>query len=487
MSLVRTRTSSSDAFETTALAPAGSQPRSVKETPEELRRWVGVELDHFTVERPLGQGGMGAVFLGRDRSLDRQVAIKVLPHALAGKTGQEERFIREARAQARLNSPHVVHIYYIGHASVPGVPDTQTLFFAMEWVDGDSLEGMESAPEEARQLMLQAARGLRDALAAGIVHRDVKPSNLLRDKRGYLKIADFGLAKPLDGGDPRITQDGVVMGSPLYMSPEQARSEEVDHRADMYSLGCAFHHVLAGAPPYDAPSPLAVIAKHLSSPVPELKTLRPDVPPAFAAVIERLMAKKPEERFAGYDDLIAALEACAPKATNYAGFWTRGAAALIDGILALVLVYALGFAGVAIDIVYFTLAHAYLGRTAGKYLLSIEVVRPDGARLGLARAALRTLVGYWLPFLLAAEAVATGGIAPLKAFIEHLDAGELDQMKMVIATLAASHVLLSAVYAGGFVLAAFHRQKRAAHDLAAGSVVVYRLKREGAVKTSASP
>ena len=171
-----------DAFETTLLDESG--PRATSKPPSaDIRRWVGKRFDHFDVDKPLGSGGMGAVYSGHDRSLDRRVAIKVLPHDLAESGELQERFLREARAQARLNSPHVAHIYYIGRTPAADESGKTSLFFAMELVDGGALESFVErheriAPERARALMIQVARGLRDAQTAGINHRGIKPGHL---------------------------------------------------------------------------------------------------------------------------------------------------------------------------------------------------------------------------------------------------------------------------------------------------------------------
>jgi uncharacterized RDD family membrane protein YckC len=469
----RTPSSSSEAFETTAIAPLGSQPQ-LPPADLEVARWIGATLDHFVIERALGKGGMGAVYLAHDTSLDRMVAVKVLPSALAARADLQERFVREARAQARLASPHVVHIYFIGH----GGEGAQSLYFAMEHVDGGSLEPAEGAepmdPEEARALMIQVASGLRDAHKAGIIHRDIKPSNLLRNAAGDVKIADFGLAKPVES-DKKLTQEGAVMGSPLYIAPEQARGDEVDHRADMYSLGCTFHHLLAGSPPYDGPTPIAIVAKHLEAPPPPLSTRAPHVPAPLAGVVERLMSKDPAERYASYDALIAALEACAPGATSYAGFWTRGAAALLDAGIAFGVVYAMGGVGLGLMLVYLTVVHAYFGQTVGKRLLRIEVQRTNGARLGLPRAAARTLASMWMPFVVGFMLLMTGGVPLLRSVLERVQPAELQELRTFAVAVAASNGVLTLLYAAGLALAAFHPQKRAAHDLIVGSQVVYRL------------
>src|SRR5262249_7281561 len=145
---------------------------------------------------------------------------------------------------------------------------------------------------------------------AGIVHRDIKPGNLLLDQNRDLKIADFGLAKPRDP-NLGLTREGAVMGTPLYMAPEQALGEQLDHRADMYALGCTFYHLLTGAPPFEGPNAVALIAKHLHAPPTPLRERAPHVPAKVAAIIERLMAKDRSARFPSYEELIAALEAAA--------------------------------------------------------------------------------------------------------------------------------------------------------------------------------
>ena len=177
---------------------------------------AGARLDHFLIEERIGSGGMGEVYAAHDESLDRAVALKVLRADVTSLPGMTDRFLREARSQARLNHPNIVHIYYIGRRPTLGGEDS--LFFAMERITGGDLEallrrGDTLPPEEARQAMLQVAQGLRAGHRAGVIHRDIKPSNLMLGEEGILKIADFGLAKPVDG-DNQITQEGALVGSP---------------------------------------------------------------------------------------------------------------------------------------------------------------------------------------------------------------------------------------------------------------------------------
>jgi uncharacterized RDD family membrane protein YckC len=417
---------------------------------------------------------MGTVYLARDLSLDRPVAIKVLPAEVASKTEAQERFIREAQAQARLSSPHVVQIYFIGHAAAAS---GKLLYFAMELVLGGSLDallerGERLDPEEARRFMIQVSRGLRDAHRAGIVHRDIKPGNLLCDQNRDLKIADFGLAKPRDP-NLGLTREGAVMGTPLYMAPEQALGEALDHRADMYALGCSFYHLLTGAPPFDGPNAVSLIAKHLNAPPTPLRERIPSVPPKLAAIIERLMAKPRAARFATYEELIAALEAAAPERVEYAGFWTRGIALTIDFAVASLLIALLSWPGLLLHIAYVTLAHAYLGQTLAKYALRIQVQHKDGARLGVARSLLRTIAVLWLPFLMGLVILSTQGFSGLTESITQL--ARLSGVRALLVPVIGSYLLLVLLYGTGFVIAALDLKKRAVHDRIAGSRVVYRL------------
>jgi uncharacterized RDD family membrane protein YckC/tRNA A-37 threonylcarbamoyl transferase component Bud32 len=443
---------------------------------------VGARFDHFDVETPLGRGGMGDVYKGHDASLDRRVAIKVLPDEYADQPELYERFIREARAQAMLNSPHVAHIYYIGRTPPRQKGHPGSLFFAMELVEGGALEdvldrGETLEPERARALAIQIAHGLQAALEAGIVHRDIKPSNLLLDKNGNVKIADFGVAKPIKGDvDSKITQEGAVVGSPLYMAPEQARGEAIDHRADMYALGCTLYHLLTGTPPFTGPTPLAVVSKHLTEKPRSLSEANPKVPRALVRIVERLLEKDPNRRYASYTELVAALEAAAPQAVRHAGFWTRGAAVGVDVVIATTVIGFLGWPGLFLHLIYVTIAHAWRGQTLGKFLMSLEARRPDGRKLGLGRSFARTVTSMWLPFLVGAVILVTEGRGGLKIAIEQIQLQNVDAFKGLLYAIALGNALLSLLYMLGLGLAAFHPQKRAAHDLVVGSEVVYRLK-----------
>lgn len=468
-----------EGFKTTVLAESGPR-KSPDSAAAELRRWAGASFDHFDIVEPLARGGMGAVFVAHDRSLDRRVAIKVLPEDFAGDAQLQERFIREARAQARLNSRHVAHIYFIGRTP-PGANGRPSLYFAMELVEGGALEAVLDAgerldPERARTLMLQVARGLADAWRAGIVHRDIKPSNLLLSADGDVKIADFGVAKPVNTTDAKITQEGAVVGSPLYMAPEQARGEDIDFRADMYALGCSFYHLLSGRPPFDGKTPLAIVSKHLTEEPEAIERLVPEIPRGLARIIESLLAKQPGQRPGSYDELIADLERAAPERIRHGGFWVRGAAVGIDVAMAGAVIGLLGLPGLALHLAYITAAHATWGQTAGKYLMSLRVRGVDGKPLGWGRSLARTIASMWLPFLAGLVILLTQGRGGLTLAVQQIQLSNVDAFQALVLAVAVSNVLLSLLYAAGLALAAFHPRKRAVHDLVVGSEVVYRLR-----------
>jgi uncharacterized RDD family membrane protein YckC len=484
-------------------------------TPEASDSLVGSELDHFVVERRIGRGGMGTVYVARDRSLDRRVAIKVLGREVAGSPHREERFIREARAQAQLAHPNVVAIYYIGHRpahrgaaqdpvtasrGVGGSPRPPAspasggaLYLVMELVEGEPLDallerGQRLEPEQARIAMIEVARGLRAARRAGIVHRDIKPSNLLRTREGTVKIADFGLAKPLEpGADVSLTQEGAIVGSPAYMAPEQARGESIDHRADMYAMGATFYHLLTGRPPFPGSTPLAVIAKHLSQPLPPVRSVAPEVPEALARIVERLLAKDPAARYADYDALLADLEAAAPRQVAYAGFWVRGAAVAIDLAVAAVLVALLDWPGMVLHLLHVTVGHAYFGRTLAKHFLKLRVTRTDGTRLGLLRSVARTFLSMWLFFLIAVSITLASGYGGLTEAVEQVRPDQLDALRNLLVASAVSNGALTILFAAGLVVAGFHAKKRALHDLLVGSVVRYALPAGQAVPNGDTP
>jgi serine/threonine-protein kinase len=260
------------------------------------------ELGGFTLISRLGAGGMGAVYKARQNSMDRMVALKVLPPKLAKDASFIERFFREARSVARLNHPNIVQGIDVGEAS-------GYYYFAMEFVEGSSLRDMIQeqgtiGEAESLDIVSQVAQGLQHAHAHGLIHRDVKPDNVLLDKDGTAKVCDLGLARQTQE-DSSLTQSGVALGTPHYISPEQARGDaDMDARTDLYSLGATWFHMLAGRPPYVADNPLAVITKHLTEPPPKLSSARKGASRGIEAVIAKLMAKEPADRYQSAEELL---------------------------------------------------------------------------------------------------------------------------------------------------------------------------------------
>jgi hypothetical protein len=254
----------------------------------------------------IGVGGMGAVWKAHHLALDVPVALKLMlpiqdldPHA-------GERLLREARAAARLRHPNIVGVLNVGEEA--GLP-----FLVMELVEGGSLQDLldqrGSLPiGEVLGLALQILNALELTAEHGIVHRDIKPDNILIDPRGTAKLADLGLAKQV-GAELSLTQTGAVMGSPYYIAPEQAaNAKAADPRADIYSLGCVLYHMLAGTPPYTGATHIEVILKHINGPVADLSTLASDVPSGLVAVIRKMMARTPAERYQTPQEVRAALQ-----------------------------------------------------------------------------------------------------------------------------------------------------------------------------------
>ena len=456
-----------------------SQEEAIQTTPMSLHRAVDhlpEKLDHFQIQEKLGEGGMGAVFLANDTSLDRPVAIKVLPPELACRADLKQRFLREARAQARLNSPHVAHIYYIGDTTADA--PRETFYFAMELIRGGSLgelleEGKVLDPEEARQYMVQVAKGLRDAQDAGIIHRDIKPSNLMLDERGKIKIVDFGVAKPLNDEDSKITHYGMILGSPHYMAPEQAMGDEVDFRADMYAIGCTFFHLLSGQLPFDGNNAFAIANKHVNVPFPSLQEIAPHLPYSLVRIIERLCSKQAQDRYVSYDELLEALEAAKPKETHKAGFWVRGVALFIDLVIAGLFIGVVGWVGFALQLIYWSYATGRWGKTLGKHLMNLRVVRLNGRRLGFGRAAGRTIALLWQPLLVGMIILFTEGSASFIEAVEYMQPTHVETFKSWLIAAAVSNGLISILYFMGLGMAAFHSRGQALHDLVAGSQVIY--------------
>ena len=261
----------------------------------------------YSVGETLGRGGMGEVRAGRDLRLQRDVAIKVLGPEVAARANIRERFEAEARAAARLSHPNIVLVYDSGeHEGVP--------YLVMERLPGgtlaDELARGPLPPERVRSLGVQVLAALGAAHAAGIVHRDVKPGNVLLTPDGQVKVGDFGIAKTVDGGD--LTTTGMLLGTPAYLSPEQLAGERATPASDIYAVGVMLYEALTGAKPYTGPSPLALARAVEAGRPPPIRSLRPDAPSDLVTTIERAMEKDPSRRFASAGAMAAALTATSP-------------------------------------------------------------------------------------------------------------------------------------------------------------------------------
>jgi eukaryotic-like serine/threonine-protein kinase len=261
--------------------------------------------ERYVLERRLGRGGMGVVYLARELRLERRVAIKLLPPAKAVDRVARERFLREARTAAQLSHPNIVPIF-----AVEEVADF--VFYAMAYVDGQTLghriRGRGAlTPEEGARVLRQVARALAHAHERGVVHRDVKPDNILLDATsGRALVADFGIARVASASGN--TGPREVVGTAEFMSPEQASGQPVDARSDLYSLGVVGYYLLSGRLPFNAPDAYAMLARHVADPAPPLRSVAPAVPRHLARVVDRLLAKDPSARFADGWELAEAIE-----------------------------------------------------------------------------------------------------------------------------------------------------------------------------------
>ena len=388
---------------------------------------IGQTLGHFRVDARLGRGGMGAVYRAWDASLEREVALKVL---LAASDSARERFLREARVQAKLKHPNVVPIHFVGQQG-------DVSFLVMDVIEGESLSDV-----LARQGVLGEARALdvADAIAsalaagsdAGLVHRDVKPSNILIDKSGRILLADFGLAKTvtLDGpiGAPptdapeksgTLTRAGAILGTPAYLAPEQARGDAVDFRADMYALGVTLYEALAGQPPFTGENAAALLRQHLSEEPMKPRTLAPHMRPAVEALVMRLLAKQPEARFSSYADLHAAIDGARLKPAVPATFFVRLVAFAIDlaaiGFYAAILFLLTRTATVAwlVSVLSFA-ALERVWSTPGKKLMRLRVVDKRGDPPSWSVVIARSVLRFFGPIAMAIAADVLGKMLHLR-------------------------------------------------------------------------
>jgi serine/threonine-protein kinase len=267
----------------------------------DIEQLAGTTLGNYEIESLLGRGGMGVVYKARQISLDRPVALKLLPPTLSSDNSFVKRFQREARAVAKLTHPNIIHIYDVGR-------EKGLHYFSMEYLEGRTLDEIlrekgKLDVDEAVRIISQAAHGIEHAHEHRILHRDIKPSNIILDTRGNIKVMDFGLAR-MAGDRSKLTQSGTLMGTLDYMSPEQCRGEELDEQTDIYSLGVVLYEMLTGRPPFDAPNEAALIHKITNEEPAAARNVNPDVPAELNAVLERSMCKYRRNRYASISELL---------------------------------------------------------------------------------------------------------------------------------------------------------------------------------------
>ena len=262
-------------------------------------------IGSYEVLSELGRGGMGVVYKAFEPKLKRVVALKMLNEGIAHQPGLVERFYREAHAMATLSDPHVVQIYAVGeHQGQP--------FFVMEYIDGESLGGRlkreRMRVREARKVLMQAASGLQSAHEQGLIHRDIKPGNLMLTQKGSVKVTDFGIALA-EGTGERLTGTGGIIGTPGYLSPEACLGEPLDARTDIFALGVVFYEMLTGRLPFDDKSPYALMAAVVQAQIPDVTLLNSEIDPNTLAILTKMLARRPAERYQTCAEVVSALEA----------------------------------------------------------------------------------------------------------------------------------------------------------------------------------
>lgn len=296
------------AAQASAASPT-AKPRRPEPAPLTEDQLIGRSIGRYRILHRLGRGGMGLVYEAEDALLNRRVAVKFLPPNMQRDSRLRERFFREAQVTARLSHPNIIAIHDIGEVQ-------SSIFVVMELLSPRSLgghirDGGALHWREATRLIADCCSALAAAHAAGVVHRDVKPDNILCSLSGEAKLTDFGLVKLLkqeEEAGPGLTLENAIVGSPSYMSPEQIKGEQVDGRSDVYSLGMTYYAALAGRPPFSGATPMALFAEHCTTPTPDPRGVRPDIPAACIEVLSRATHKAKEERYQSASDMKRALE-----------------------------------------------------------------------------------------------------------------------------------------------------------------------------------
>jgi uncharacterized RDD family membrane protein YckC len=375
------------------------------EVPSSASSSLPRSAEGFHLRRELGRGGMGIVYEAMEISTGRTVALKVLLQDLALSNEAMERFQREARLAAAISHAHCVFVY--GAHKVEGAPA-----IAMELIGGETLEDRirrgEAIPiETAVRWMIDVIDGLEAAHRAGVLHRDVKPSNCFVTPDDRVKVGDFGLSRSLER-DIQLTQSGQFLGSPLYASPEQIRGRSLDARSDLYSVGATLYAILTGRPPFSGGNVGEVLARILSEEPPHPRSIRPAIPRALELVVLRAMEREPEKRYADLHELRQALEPFADTRTEVVAPWRRVIAYVIDTALTSILVMSVlipAFVSLVdlqstmgqmitslLTMAYFAIGEGFFGWTLGKWMCGLRVVSTETHEPSLGAAALRILV-----------------------------------------------------------------------------------------------
>lgn len=374
-------------------------------------RLTGQVIDHYEILEELGRGGMGTVYRALDRSLERYVALKILDSEEArGNRQLIEAFVHEARTQARMNHPGIATIYYIGELN-------GMTYFAMEIIAGKDLESrLHDGRLPFREVIdvgIQVVQALKEAESRGVIHRDIKPGNIILGNSGRVKVTDFGLSKTEKGG-LQITGSRQITGTPYYIAPEQARGETTDLRSDIYSLGATLFHLAYGSPPFEGDNFMSVISRHLSEPVRFPLSSPADVLPGFQYLIAKMLAKSPDDRFQSYEELERKLAELRPEALMVAALGRRALASLVDhaGIfllgMALAMILNLAARGLAwvephpfyslgATALGFSVFQALSESTVGKMFGKLRLTRIDGLRLRRRQLLLRGLAQFMNP------------------------------------------------------------------------------------------
>lgn len=434
---------------------------------------IGRMLGHFRVDALIGHGGMGAVYRSWDTSLLRPVALKVL---LADTANSRNRFLREARSQAQLRHPNVVPIHYVGESE--GI-----VFLVMDLVEGESLTDLirregRIATERALDIVDAVASALAAGQQAGLIHRDVKPSNILLERSGRALLADFGLAKDIGAADPApaeqdpqpqhqrhagLTRAGSIVGTPAYLAPEQAAAGHVDHRADMYALGASLFEALTGAPPFDAPTPTAVVELQRTEVVRSPRALIGDLHPSVERLVLRLMQKQAADRFATYDELRAAILRARTPPLILAALLPRLIAFGIDYFIFFTVA---GIAGAGLQALGLSWYAMLIAWALAVTLASLVEWRLGGAGFAKRLMSLRTVDRYGLPPSFSAVLIRT----VIKAAAPGLMALEMLFLPSWLSRVAMP--VTGLVWALGLALS-LGKKRLSLHDRLTGTQVVF--------------